>query len=128
MTSIPRDVVDPFYRYKRLILPVNTIAKNGVTTVVSWAAFSQLCTKHLKRDPKEVVKHLKRTLKLCVAVVPPELWLKGKVSRCQLDDAIESYIEKHVLCKKCGNPETIPEKEGKKCKACGEFEGWTGKP
>ncbi len=49
--------------------------------------------------------------------------LQGEIGGRQLDDAVEDYIERCVLCSVCANPETyLPSAESRRftCKACGE--------
>jgi translation initiation factor 2 beta subunit (eIF-2beta)/eIF-5 len=43
-----------------------------------------------------------------------------EVSELEIQRLIYSYIEAEIICKKCGNPETVEDKKGRlKCRACG---------
>lgn len=52
--------------------------------------------------------------------------LKGSINLNELETILEKYIEIHVLCKKCDNPETTlrlsknKKEYVKDCIACGE--------
>lgn len=114
--NIPKDNIDPFARYKRDVLETTIIKKE---TIVN--NFSAVC-KQIYREPEFVCQWLKKKLATSASVSKDgSCKVKGLFSSQTLDDIIEDVIVKHVICKTCGNPETVESKSSQKlrCKACG---------
>ncbi|KAL8722277.1 MAG: hypothetical protein Q9181_007522 [Wetmoreana brouardii] len=122
--NIRRDVSDPFYRYKmeRLLSKVEGKG-NGIKTVIvnlSGVAAS------LSRPPSYVIKYFGFELGAQTNINPKDdRWIiNGSHEASKLQDYLDGFISKFVLCKKCKNPETdVNIRDGRillDCKACGQ--------
>ncbi|TGZ84655.1 hypothetical protein EX30DRAFT_5163 [Ascodesmis nigricans] len=123
--NIRRDVADPFYRYKMEKLQSKIEGKgNGIKSVIvnlSSVAHS------LSRDPSYVVKYFGFELGAQVTANPSDdrYIINGAHDAPKLQDYLDGFINKFVLCGKCKNPETdlLVQKDGRiirDCKACGQ--------
>lgn len=123
--NIRRDVTDPFYRYKMERLQSKIEGKgNGIKTViVNLSSVAQ----SLARDPGYVIKYFGFELGAQTNNKPSDdRWIiNGAHDAAKLQDYLDGFISKFVLCKKCKNPETdIKIKDGRiqlDCKACGQL-------
>ncbi|KAJ5684562.1 uncharacterized protein N7477_000907 [Penicillium maclennaniae] len=103
--NIRRDVTDPFYRYKMEKLQSKIEGKgNGIKTVI-YFGFELGAQANAK--PTD------------------ERWIiNGAHDANKLQDYLDGFISKFVLCKKCKNPETEVSIKDEKiildCKACGQ--------
>ena len=123
---IPKSVDDPFYRYCREILEVNYTKRNIELPNIDKVA------KALERDVNEVCQFIKlkinRQIKIntvddrLIVTIPN---FDTKELDINIDDIVEEYINKYVVCPDCKIPETvykIREKSVKiECKACGKL-------
>ena len=122
--NIRRDVSDPFYRYKMERLQSKIEGKgNGIKTVIvnlSGVAHS------LARTPGYVIKYFGFELGAQTNTNPSDdRWIiNGAHDASKLQDHLDGFINRFVLCKKCKNPETdFVLKDGRiylDCKACGQ--------
>ncbi|CUS13883.1 unnamed protein product [Tuber aestivum] len=123
--NIRRDITDPFYRYKMERLQSKIEGKgNGIKSVIvnlSSVAHS------LSRDPAYVVKFFGFELGAQVTANPTNdrYIINGAHDAGKLQDYLDTFITKFVLCEECKNPETdlIVQKDGtilRNCKACGQ--------
>jgi translation initiation factor 5 len=121
--NVRRDVTDPFYRYKMERLQSKIEGKgNGIKTVIvnlTGVAGS------LARPPAYVIKYFGFELGAQTNTNPADdRWIiNGAHDANKLQDYLDGFIAKFVLCKKCKNPETVMEiKDDIKldCKACGQ--------
>lgn len=123
--NIRRDVTDPFYRYKMERLQSKIEGKgNGIKTViVNLSSVAQ----SLARPPAYVIKYFGFELGAQTNTNPSDdRWIiNGAHDASKLQDYLDGFISKFVLCKKCKNPETdINIKDGAislDCKACGKL-------
>ncbi|KAF2734767.1 hypothetical protein EJ04DRAFT_563910 [Polyplosphaeria fusca] len=122
--NIRRDVSDPFYRYKMERLQSKIEGKgNGIKTViVNLSSVAQ----SLARPPSYVIKYFGFELGAQTNTSPTDdRWIiNGAHDASKLQDYLDGFISKFVLCKKCKNPETdVIIKDGHivlDCKACGQ--------
>ncbi|KAK2762571.1 hypothetical protein FQN54_000744 [Arachnomyces sp. PD_36] len=122
--NIRRDVSDPFYRYKMERLQSKIEGKgNGIkTVVVNLNGVAQ----SLSRPPAYVIKYFGFELGAQANPRPTDdRWIiNGAHDAAKLQDYLDGFISKFVLCKKCKNPETdIVIKDPRillDCKACGQ--------
>lgn len=122
--NIRRDVTDPFYRYKMERLQSKIEGKgNGIKTViVNLSSVAQ----SLARPPAYVIKYFGFELGAQTNTNPnDDRWIiNGAHDASKLQDYLDGFISKFVLCKKCKNPETdVHIKDGRillDCKACGQ--------
>ncbi|KAF2100523.1 putative eukaryotic translation initiation factor 5 [Rhizodiscina lignyota] len=122
--NIRRDVTDPFYRYKMERLQSKIEGKgNGIKTVI--VNLSSVANS-LARPPSYVIKYFGFELGAQTNTNPADdRWIiNGAHEASKLQDYLDGFISKFVLCKKCKNPETdVNIKDGHivlDCKACGQ--------
>lgn len=123
--NIRRDVKDSFYRYKMERLQSKIEGKgNGIKTViVNLSSVAQ----SLARPPAHVIKYFGFELGAQTNTSPnDDRWIiNGAHDASKLQDYLDGFITKFVLCKKCKNPETdVQIKDGHitlDCKACGKI-------
>ncbi|KAK4945754.1 eukaryotic translation initiation factor 5 [Elasticomyces elasticus] len=122
--NIRRDVTDPFYRYKMERLQSKIEGKgNGIKTVIpnlpSVAA-------SLARPSAYLIKYFGFELGAQTNTNPKDdRWIiNGAHDAGKLQDSLDGFISRFVLCKSCKNPETeVNIKDGRiilDCKACGQ--------
>jgi translation initiation factor 5 len=122
--NIRSDVKDPFYRYKMEKLQSKIEGKgNGIKTViVNLSSVAQ----SLARPGAYVIKFFGFELGAQTNTNPADdRWIiNGAHEASKLQDYLDGFINKFVLCKKCKNPETdVVIKDGRillDCKACGQ--------
>ncbi|KAJ5988642.1 hypothetical protein N7481_003852 [Penicillium waksmanii] len=122
--NIRRDVTDPFYRYKMEKLQSKIEGKgNGIKTVI---VNLDSVAKSLSRPPAYLIKYFGFELGAQANAKPTdERWIiNGAHDAAKLQDYLDGFISKFVLCKKCKNPETDVQIKDEKitldCKACGQ--------
>ncbi|KAK3631745.1 eukaryotic translation initiation factor 5 [Elasticomyces elasticus] len=123
--NIRRDVSDPFYRYKMERLQSKVEGKgNGIKTViVNLGNVAQ----QLARPPSYVIKYFGFELGAQTNIDPKDdRWIiNGAHESSKLQDYLDGFITKFVLCRNCKNPETVVNiKDGDillDCKACGHI-------
>ena len=122
--NIRRDVTDPFYRYKMERLQSKIEGKgNGIKTVI--VNLSNVADQ-LARPPSYVIKYFGFELGAQTNIDPKDdRWIvNGAHEAAKLQDYLDGFISKFVLCKDCKNPETVVNvKDGNiilDCKACGQ--------
>ena len=92
----------------------------GVRTIVS--NFGQVVT-CLRRSPEHVMKFLSKELASSVEMKGDRLILSRKLTSKMINEKIELYVKRFVLCPKCGKPDSELEVGAKtflRCLACGE--------
>ena len=124
LINVRRDVTDVFYRYKMERLQTKIEGKgNGIKTVVP--NLSQVA-QQLARPGAYLIKYFGFELGAQTNIDPPDdRWIiNGAHEAAKLQDYLDGFISKFVLCKKCKNPETVVQiKDGHitlDCKACGQ--------
>ncbi|BFZ54472.1 eukaryotic translation initiation factor 5 [Savitreella phatthalungensis] len=126
MINIRRDVQDTFYRYKMPRLQSKIEGKgNGIKTVIP--NMSDIA-KALARPALYTTKYFGFELGAQVIVSPDvdRYIVNGAHDAGKLQDCLDGFIDKFVLCKACKNPETelvVNSKTGdiiRDCKACGK--------
>ncbi|KAL9050171.1 MAG: hypothetical protein Q9162_006805 [Coniocarpon cinnabarinum] len=122
--NIRRDEKDPFYRYKMEPLKSKIEGKgNGIKTViVNLSSVAQ----SLGRPPSYLIKYFGFELGAQTNLDPPDdRWIvNGAHDAGKLQDHLDGFINKFVLCRSCKNPETVVQIKNNDinldCKACGE--------
>lgn len=123
--NVNRNVQDAFYRYKMPRLQAKVEGKgNGIKTVlVNMVDVARA----LARPPTYVTKYFG-----CELGAQTQFDVKNEryiVNGChdagKLQDMLDGFIKKFVLCEKCENPETVIKVKknmiGASCKACGHI-------
>jgi translation initiation factor 5 len=121
--NIVRENKDPFYRYKMERLQSKIEGKgNGIKTViVNLSSVAQ----SLARPGAYVIKYFGFELGAQTNTNPADdRWIiNGAHEASKLQDYLDGFINRFVLCKNCKNPETVVIiKDGRislDCKACG---------
>lgn len=109
------NVKDPFYRYTR---PVSVVThKSGKTTITNLLEIA----KALQTNSLYILHYIK--LKKSVAVTSSGD-IKSVIHQKDIEELINEFIDKYILCSKCNLPETIIKSTDKKklyfcCNACG---------
>ncbi|KAK4146235.1 domain found in IF2B/IF5-domain-containing protein [Dichotomopilus funicola] len=124
LVNVRRDVSDPFYRYKMERLQTKIEGKgNGIkTVVVNLSSVAQ----SLARPGSYLIKYFGFELGAQTNLDPADdRWIiNGAHEANKLQELLDGFISKFVLCKKCKNPETdVQIKDGRimlDCKACGQ--------
>jgi len=125
MVNIPRSIVDQYYRYKMPELEAKVESRgNGIKTVIVNLAD---IAKALARPTTYPVRYIGYTLGALVDINESanRYIVNGKHSEEDLAVLLDGFIDKYVICKSCGNPETILSVSKDqttlrlKCKACG---------
>ncbi|KAK4190042.1 putative eukaryotic translation initiation factor 5 protein [Podospora australis] len=124
LVNVRRDVSDPFYRYKMERIQTKIEGKgNGIkTVVVNLSSVAQ----SLARPGSYLIKYFGFELGAQTNIDPPDdRWIiNGAHESSKLQELLDGFISKFVLCKKCKNPETdVHIKDGHitlDCKACGQ--------
>lgn len=77
----------------------------------------------LRRDEKHILKYLLRELATPGVIDGQRLTFGRKINSTTINDKLQKYANKFVICKDCKRPDTQTIKEGKvlvlKCTACG---------
>ncbi|MCC7553618.1 MAG: translation initiation factor IF-2 subunit beta [Methanobacteriaceae archaeon] len=77
----------------------------------------------LGRDPQHVLKFLLRELGTAGNLEGGRAILQGKFTHYLINERLEEYVEKYVICQECNRPDTKIIREGRifllKCEACG---------
>ncbi|EKJ76327.1 hypothetical protein FPSE_03582 [Fusarium pseudograminearum CS3096] len=125
LVNVRRDVSDAFYRYKMERLQTKIEGKgNGIKTVV--VNLSSVAAS-LARPGSYVIKYFGFELGAQTNIDPKDdRWIiNGAHDAPKLQDHLDGFINKFVLCKKCKNPETdVVIKDDHitlDCKACGKI-------
>ena len=112
MINIGGDPTDPFYRYRRDKISVEYQKKNTVLKNLDSVA------KSLNRDPLAILTFVAKHLSTHISNKKSYV-LAGAKTCDDIESALRQYTERHVLCTKCGNPETVPSGTIRHCGACG---------
>jgi len=84
--------------------------------------FKEIAAK-LNRDPQHLLRYLLRELGTAGNIEDKRAILQGKFTHFVINDRIEDYVKKFVLCPECNRPDTRIIKESRisllKCEACG---------
>lgn len=123
--NVNRSVQDAFYRYKMPRLQAKVEGKgNGIKTVIVNMVD---IARALARPPTYVTKYFG-----CELGAQTQFDIKGEryiVNGChdaaKMQDMLDGFIKKFVLCEQCDNPETVLKVKknliGASCKACGHI-------
>lgn len=124
--NICRDNTDPFYRYKMPPIQAKVEGRgNGIKTAIP--NLSEV-SRALGRPPAYVVKFFGYELGAQTTFKEEDdrYLVNGAHMQSELQDSLDGFITKFVLCGACKNPETQIQIKGKgnlqkDCKACGRI-------
>jgi translation initiation factor 2 subunit 2 len=102
------------------ILKVNGHHEGTRTVITNFAKITQC----LRRNPEHILKFISKELATSADISGERLILSRKISSKDINEKIEKYVNRYVLCPKCKKPDTeLAEETNKlylKCLACGE--------
>ena len=105
---------------ERFVVPKVTGHLEGNKTVIS--NFSQVASQ-LRRTPEHLLKYISRETAAKGEIKRQLLVFNTKIPSSKINEKIEQYVERYVICKECGKPDTKLTKEGivtfMRCQACG---------
>jgi len=117
--NIPKTINDPTYRYQRDIIKIEIHNNNGGMTKLDNI---ETISNQLGTDLDDILKFLKKSLNVNL-IQKNGIFIRKVETENNIEDKIEKYVHKEILCVKCKNPEFTLEntkKDKKKtCKACG---------
>lgn len=124
LVNICRDNNDPFYRYKMpLIISKIEGRGNGIRTAIMNTSD---VARALSRPPAYIIKFFGFELGAQTSIneTDDRYHVNGSHDAPKLQELLDGFISKFVLCRACKNPETdiIVQKDGslfRDCKACG---------
>lgn len=113
--NVNTSVRDEFYRYK---MPSFSIKIEGKKTII---LNLKEVSKAIDRSPLLILKYFGSKLgsQSTFDAKNNKFFLRGVHSSTKLQDLLNSFIQKYVLCAQCSNPETRCGSKGLKCRACG---------
>lgn len=92
----------------------------GIRTIIT--NFMQIAN-YLRRNPEHLEKFLQKELAAPSKIDGDRLIMVKKIPAKKIDERIQVYVEKYVICKECKKPDTTLEKQGNfyfiHCLACG---------
>lgn len=115
MIPIDRNADDPFYRYQMPEVVVSH--ETGKTIIQNLKEISEF----LFRDPAHILKFLSMSFG-CIGTSDQKYVLNGDFDSKRIQNGIYDFIDRFVLCKECGNPETkflFGEVLKRSCSSCG---------
>jgi translation initiation factor 5 len=126
MVNIGSDDDDKHYRYKRSVVALKTESKNGgqtkflnIGTIVEQLSVLQLTKPEREKRMLEVKTKLILALKKKYGIVKEQdngtVIVRGNVDLLSVEEIINSFIKKFILCPTC----KLPEWTGTDCQACG---------
>jgi len=119
---------DKISEHDRFEVPKIDILQEGNTTI--FRNFTDIADK-INRSPEKFLKFLLGELGTAGERENGRVVFKGQISPRKIEDKVEDYIEKYVLCSECGRPDTRLVKENRidiiKCDACGAHRPIKGK-
>lgn len=117
--NIPSSVRDPTYRYKRDKIEIVIQNTNGGLTKL--LNIDKIATQ-LGCEITDILKFLKKKANTSI-IEKNGPFLRKTETVDKLEEMLEDFISKEILCPKCNNPEFTSEKIDKNfiktCKACG---------
>ncbi len=122
--NLPEDIS----HHDRFQVPDIDILQEGNTTI--FKNFTDVADM-INRSPEKILKFLLGELGTAGEKENGRVVFKGKISPSKIEEKMEDYIEKFVLCSECGRPDTRLVKENRidiiKCDACGAHRPIKGK-
>jgi len=116
MDSLPENVVVK----ERFEMPKGVIFYEDNTTVLRNLA--DIASK-VNREMDQIFKYLLRELGTAGEIDGERAVFQGKIPQTKVQERIERYVNRYVLCRECGRPDTKLIKKNRtlmlKCEACG---------
>lgn len=101
--------IKPIESKERFEIPnVESIIEGNKTIINN---FLQICS-YLRRNPEHLEKFLQKELAAPSKIEGSRLIFVKKIPSKKIDEKINFYVEKYVLCKECNKPDTELVKQG----------------
>ncbi len=115
-----KDLPDEIADHERFQIPeVESFQEGNTTIVTNFGEISNM----IDREQDEILKYLLRELGTAGEKDEGRILFKGKIGSKKIQEKLDDYIGKYVLCSECDRPDTRLVKEGRitilKCDACG---------
>lgn len=118
---------DPFYRY---VMPKIEVKVEGTNKMIrTYIMNINIIAECLNRTTEYINTYLGQELSVnqCYDKQTERFYVSGKYDQQKIQSVLQKMINAFVLCKKCGNPETVNTISGKKknttinliCRSCG---------
>jgi translation initiation factor 2 beta subunit (eIF-2beta)/eIF-5 len=118
--NIPKLNQDTFFRYKRDEIEIKVLNTNGGNTELSNI---KTISEQLGDDIELIIKYIKKKINTNITKKNNTYIINKIITKNEIEDILEEYIELFILCKSCLNPEFSKTKTKKEeiriCKACG---------
>lgn len=116
---------DPFYRY--LVKRIKVKYETGKSVIIN----NDIISKQTGRPNDWIITYIGQVLGVSASIDKKnqnKCILTGKHEENIIQEKYFEFVKKYILCKYCGNPETIPKIVGKKkntcielsCRSCGK--------
>ena len=116
---------DPFYRY--LVKRIKVKHETGKTVIIN----NDIVSKQTERPNDWIITYIGQALGVSINIDKKnqnKCTLTGKHEEHIIQEKYFEFVKKYILCRYCGNPETIPKIVGKKkntiidlsCRSCGK--------
>ncbi|HDN95643.1 MAG: translation initiation factor IF-2 subunit beta [Thermoplasmata archaeon] len=124
LDALPKDIVVK----DRFQMPKGIIFYEGNTTILkNIAEIADI----VNRDVEHLFKYLLKELGTAGEIDGERAVFQGKIPENRVQERIERYVNRFVLCRECGRPDTKLIKKNRtlmlKCEACGAIHPVTGK-
>ncbi|RLF50771.1 MAG: translation initiation factor IF-2 subunit beta [Thermoplasmata archaeon] len=124
MQALPKDIVVK----ERFQMPKGIIFHEGNTTILK--NLGEIADK-LNREIEQIFSYLLKELGTAGELDGERAIFQGKIPETRVQERIEKYVKRFVLCRECGRPDTKLIKRNRtlmlKCEACGAIHPVTGK-
>ena len=116
--NIPKSVNDMNYRYKRDEIQITNINSNGGNTKLNNLID---ISEQLNDNINNIIKFMKKKLSVGIITNKTEIIINKSETKDNLENILEDYIKKFIICPNCNNPEfdIIKKTQTRTCKACG---------
>lgn len=108
------------FETKRFIVPKAYSVIQGNRTIIQ--NFKEIA-EALNRDPQHLLKFLLRELGTAGNLEGSRAIMQGKFTHYLINDRIDDYVNKFIMCHECNRPDTRIIREDRifllKCEACG---------
>ncbi len=124
LDALPKDIVVR----ERFQMPKGVIFHEGNTTILK--NLGEIADK-LNRDMEQIFSYLLKELGTAGEIDGERAIFQGKIPENRLQERIEKYVKRYVLCRECGRPDTKLIRRNRtlmlKCEACGAIHPVGGK-
>ncbi|HEC88296.1 MAG TPA: translation initiation factor IF-2 subunit beta [Thermoplasmata archaeon] len=122
--ALPKEIIVR----ERFQMPKGVLFHEGNTTILKNMA--EIASK-LNRDIEQIFTYLLKELGTAGEIEGERAVFQGKIPINRIQERIEKYVKRYVLCRECGRPDTKLIKKNRtlmlKCEACGAIHPVAGK-